>query len=136
MPDKKRPQDLLVRRLYAGDQADICNHFLRLDVPSRRARFCGAVSNDGVLVIQLPYRRNTFRVIGCPGYVDDAPVHHVVQTGTSAACYAVVEKTADGWATAFRHVPYDPSRMVELAKAANHPNWEARLTTGWVSWEA
>ena len=73
--------------------------------------------------------------VGCPGYIDDAPVHHVVQTGSSAACYAVVEKGADGWATTFRHVPYDPSRMVELAKAANHQNLEARLTTGWVSWE-
>lgn len=71
--------------------------------------------------------------VGCPGYIDDTPVHHVVQTGTSAACYAVVEKTNSGWITAFRHIPYDPSRMIELAKRANHPNWAARLTTGWVS---
>ncbi|MEL7281368.1 MAG: metallophosphoesterase family protein [Pseudomonadota bacterium] len=71
--------------------------------------------------------------VGCPGYVDDAPVRHVVQTGTSAACYAVVEKMVGGWATGFRHVPYDPSRMIELAKAADHPNWEGRLATGWVS---
>lgn len=71
--------------------------------------------------------------VGCPGYIDDTPVHHVVQTGTSAACYAVVERTAGGWATAFRHVPYDPSRMIELARAANHPNWEGRLATGWVN---
>ncbi len=71
--------------------------------------------------------------VGCPGYIDDAPVHHVVQTGTSAACYAVVERVTGGWATAFRHVPYDPSRMIELAKAADHPNWEGRLATGWVS---
>lgn len=71
--------------------------------------------------------------VGCPGYSDTTPVHHVVQTGTGAACYAVVEKTSQGWATAFRHVPYDPSRMIEMAKAANHPNWEARLATGWVA---
>lgn len=71
--------------------------------------------------------------VGCPGYIDDNPVRHVVQTGTSAACYAVVEKTAGGWASAFRHVPYDPSRMIELAKAADHPNWEKRLATGWVT---
>lgn len=71
--------------------------------------------------------------VGCPGYIDDTPVRHVVQTGTSAACYALVERAAGGWATAFRHVPYDPSRMIELAKAANHPNWEGRLATGWVN---
>lgn len=71
--------------------------------------------------------------VGCPGYIDNSPVHHVVQTGTNAACYAVVENIAGTWSTAFRHVPYDPSRMIELAKAANHPNWEARLATGWVA---
>lgn len=71
--------------------------------------------------------------VGCPGYIDDAPVHHVVQTGTSAACYAVVERASTGWATTFRHVPYDPSRMIELAKAANHLHWERRLATGWVN---
>ncbi|SEW04827.1 Predicted phosphodiesterase [Aliiroseovarius sediminilitoris] len=71
--------------------------------------------------------------VGCPGYIDKTPVHHVVQTGTSAACYAVAEKTTNGWVTMFRHVPYDPSRMIQLAKAANHPNWEARLATGWVA---
>jgi len=70
--------------------------------------------------------------VGCPGYIDDMPVPHVVQTGTSAACYAVVEKAGDRWATSFRHVPYDPGRMIELAKAARHPHWEARLATGWV----
>jgi predicted phosphodiesterase len=70
--------------------------------------------------------------VGCPGYVGDKPVHHVVQTGTSAACYALVEKTSDGWGSAFRHVPYDPSRMIKLAHAADHPNWESRLATGWV----
>jgi predicted phosphodiesterase len=70
--------------------------------------------------------------VGCPGYIDDTPVQHVVQTGTNAACYAVVEKRKSGWVTAFRHVPYDPTRMIALAKSANHPNWAARLATGWV----
>ncbi|MCV6575076.1 MAG: metallophosphatase family protein [Cohaesibacter sp.] len=71
--------------------------------------------------------------VGCPGYMDDNPVHHVVETGTYAACYAVVERTKAGWMSTFRHVPYDPSRMIELAKAANHPQWVPRLATGWVS---
>lgn len=70
--------------------------------------------------------------VGCPAYTDDTPVPHKVQTGTPAACYAIVERTAPGWATSFRHVPYDPSRMIDLAKAARLPHWEARLATGWV----
>lgn len=70
--------------------------------------------------------------VGCPGYTDDAPYDHVVQTGTSAACYAVVETSPNGWITSFRHVPYDPTRMIELAKAADHPHWVERLASGWV----
>lgn len=71
--------------------------------------------------------------VGCPGYIGTTPIHHVVQTGTSAASYAVVEKATAGWATAFRQIPYDPSRMIEMAKAANHPQWESRLSTGWIT---
>ncbi len=70
--------------------------------------------------------------VGCPGYIDDNPVHHVVQSGTGAACYALIEKTVHGWASTFKHVPYDPSRMIELAKSSGHPHWEERLATGWV----
>ncbi|NVO29002.1 metallophosphoesterase family protein [Donghicola sp. C2-DW-16] len=70
--------------------------------------------------------------VGCPAYFDDTPVYHLVQTGTGAACYAVVQKGRHGWATAFRHVPYDPRRMIEMAKSADHPHWEPRLTSGWV----
>lgn len=71
--------------------------------------------------------------IGCPAYVDDLPVRHVVETGTSAACYAVVEKKQVAWATSFRHVPYDPSRMIALAEAHDHVHWGIRLTTGRVA---
>ena len=49
MRDKKPPKDLVVRRLYAGHQEDICDHFLRLDVQTRRARFFGAANNSGIL---------------------------------------------------------------------------------------
>lgn len=71
--------------------------------------------------------------VGCPAYRDDAPFPHAVQTGTGAACYAVVQKTSAGWATAFRHVPYDQRRMIEMARAADHPNWAIRLATGWLA---
>ena len=71
--------------------------------------------------------------VGCLAYGDDAPFPHAVQTGMGAACYAAVEKTPVGWAAAFRHVPYDPRRMIEMAKAADHPNWEIRPATGWIA---
>jgi len=68
MQRKRHPQDLVVRRLHANDQTGICDHFLRLGVQSRRERFCGAISDDGV----LSYAKNTFRYnsIICGAFVD------------------------------------------------------------------
>ncbi|MEM9589768.1 MAG: metallophosphoesterase family protein [Pseudomonadota bacterium] len=71
--------------------------------------------------------------VGCPGYMDDIPVDHIVQSGTPAACYAIVEQTERGWVTSFRHIPYDPTRMMERAIAANHPQWADRIASGWVT---
>lgn len=71
--------------------------------------------------------------VGCPGYRDDLPVPHTVQTGTAAACYAIVEQTERGWLSTFRHIPYDPRRMMDLATKADHPQWAARIASGWVT---
>lgn len=62
------PQQILVARLYAANQTNICDHFLRLDIRSRRARFCGAISDDGI----LEYARHIFRgdSIVCGAVVD------------------------------------------------------------------
>jgi GNAT superfamily N-acetyltransferase len=64
----RHPQDILVSRLYAANQDNICDHFLRLDIRSRRARFCGAVSDGGI----LKYAENIFRndSIVCGASVD------------------------------------------------------------------
>jgi predicted phosphodiesterase len=70
--------------------------------------------------------------VGCPGYDDDFPVHHVVQSGTSAACYVILEKREEGWLTTFRQVPYDASRMVQMAHDAGRPEWASALATGWL----
>ena len=72
--------------------------------------------------------------VGCPAYVDDLPVRHVMQAGTPAACYAIAERQGNGaWSTTFRHVPYDTARMVALAEAARRPEWASGLKTGWIS---
>ncbi|WP_171133923.1 MULTISPECIES: GNAT family N-acetyltransferase [unclassified Ruegeria] len=67
MCDKRTPQDLVVRRLRSADQDDICEHFLRLDVQTRRARFCGGASDESV----LRYARNLLRYdsIACGAFV-------------------------------------------------------------------
>lgn len=50
-------QDILVSRLYAANQDKIRDHFLRLDILSRRARFCGAISDYRI----SKYAKNIFR---------------------------------------------------------------------------
>lgn len=70
--------------------------------------------------------------VGCPGYDNDFPVYHVMQTGTSAACYAILEKHKQGWLTTFRNVPYDTGRMVQMARDAGRMEWANALATGWV----
>lgn len=68
MHQNANPQDLIVRRLHTSDQVDVCDHFLRLDVHSRRARFCGVISDDGV----LKYAQNIFSYdsVVCGAFVD------------------------------------------------------------------
>jgi hypothetical protein len=70
--------------------------------------------------------------VGCPGYNDDFPAHHVMQTGTPTASYAIIEKRGKGWLTTFRQVPYDTARMVEMARDAGRLEWASALASGWV----
>ena len=43
--------------------------------------------------------------VGCPAFDDDTPVYHVVESGTPAACYAIIERSAAGWRSTFHQVP-------------------------------
>lgn len=69
--------------------------------------------------------------VGCPAYDDVAPVQHVVQTGTPNASYAIVERHVGRWVTEHRSVPYDTSRMVELARSNGREDWAMAVETGW-----
>jgi diadenosine tetraphosphatase ApaH/serine/threonine PP2A family protein phosphatase len=71
--------------------------------------------------------------VGCPGYDGRHPVYHKVHTGTPDACYAILERTASGWSTTFRYVPYDHMAMAELARQGGLPVWASALATGWVA---
>ena len=64
----RHPQDILVSRIYAANQENIRDHFLRLDFGSRRARFCGAISDYRI----SKYAKNIFRSdsIVCGAFVD------------------------------------------------------------------
>lgn len=71
--------------------------------------------------------------VGCPGYTDDHPVPHVVETGTPCASYAVLTRQGLGWSVAHHLVPYDPARMVALARSHGRDEWAEALETGWIS---
>ncbi|HEX5997863.1 MAG TPA: metallophosphoesterase family protein [Hyphomicrobiaceae bacterium] len=71
--------------------------------------------------------------VGLPGYRGCAPVAHVVESGTPDACYAILERTAGRWMAGIRYVPYDATRMAELAARAGCCDWASALATGWVS---
>ncbi len=71
--------------------------------------------------------------VGCPAYDDDTPVYHVMESGTPAACYAIIERSAAGWRSTFRHVPYDTRRMAALAMAAGRSGWANGVSTGWLN---
>lgn len=69
MHHQKSPRDLIIHRLHASNQSNVCDHFLRLDVQSRRARFCGAVSDATV----LQYAQGIFRYdnVVCGAFVGE-----------------------------------------------------------------
>ncbi|WEX78573.1 metallophosphatase family protein [Sinorhizobium numidicum] len=70
--------------------------------------------------------------VGCPGYDDDQPVAHKVETGSPDARYAIVECAADSWSVTFRCVSYDYMAMARLAARRNRPVWAKALATGFL----
>ncbi|OJF92522.1 metallophosphoesterase family protein [Pararhizobium antarcticum] len=75
--------------------------------------------------------------VGCPGYDDDEPVFHKVETGSPDASYAVIEKTGGertgtAWTVSFRRVRYDNLAMSRLAGERGHGEWQRALSTGWL----
>ncbi|MEM1274118.1 MAG: metallophosphoesterase family protein [Pseudomonadota bacterium] len=69
--------------------------------------------------------------VGCPGYDDDRPVYHYVQTGTPNASYAVIEGDPDAWRVSFRSVPYRSDLASALAAQNGRADWARSLATGW-----
>jgi putative phosphoesterase len=71
--------------------------------------------------------------VGCPGYDDDHPVAHRVETGSPDARYAIIDRMASGWSVTFRCVPYDHMAMSRLAADRNRREWARALATGFLA---
>ncbi|MEO1494102.1 MAG: metallophosphoesterase family protein [Pseudomonadota bacterium] len=70
--------------------------------------------------------------VGCPGYTDDAPVFHKVESGSPDARYAILEHASGRWSVTFRNVPYDHMAAAQMAENAGRPDWASALATGWI----
>ncbi len=70
--------------------------------------------------------------VGCPGYTDDMPVPHIVETGSPDANYAILEKKTGCWSVSMRQVPYDHMAMSDLAAERGRLDWASALATGWI----
>ncbi len=70
--------------------------------------------------------------VGCPGYDDDEPVFHKVETGSPDASYAILEKVNGRWNVTFRRVSYDHMAMSNLARESGRDEWANALASGWV----
>lgn len=68
MTYKRTTPRAVLRRLFPSDQAEIRAHFIRLDAPTRRARFFGSVSDGGI----AKYADGIFRQdsILCGAFID------------------------------------------------------------------
>ncbi|ACP24805.1 putative DNA repair protein [Sinorhizobium fredii NGR234] len=70
--------------------------------------------------------------VGCPGYDDDRPVAHRVETGSPDARYAILEQDGVDWNVSFRSVRYDHMAMSRRAAERNRSEWARVLATGFL----
>lgn len=70
--------------------------------------------------------------VGLPAYDHDDPILHLMETGTPAASYAILEKADGRWDVTYRLVGYDNLAMAQMARAAGRPEWASALAAGWV----
>lgn len=71
--------------------------------------------------------------VGLPAYEDVHPYPHAVNTGSPDARYAIVERNSGRWEATLLTVPYDHTRMVNLAAQRGRLDWARALSTGRVT---
>lgn len=69
--------------------------------------------------------------VGLPAYDDVNPSHHVIETGSPDARYALLERRAPAWFAVLLTVPYDFEPMAKLSDRNGRPDWAHALRTGY-----
>lgn len=98
----------------AGAQVVLCGH-------SHRA--ASVQLSDGRLVVNPGS-------VGLPAYTADDPHPHAMESGTSHARWAILERTAAGWNVDLRATAYDTAPAVAAARKNGRPDWAAWIETG------
>ncbi len=68
--------------------------------------------------------------VGLQAYDDGHPFAHVVENGSPAARYAIVESAAGGWRVELRQVAYDHETAARRAEANGRGDWADALRSG------
>jgi putative phosphoesterase len=68
--------------------------------------------------------------VGLQAYADDAPVPHVMETGSRHARYAILDRCKTGWHVEHRAIDYDYESAARTAERNGRPDWAFRLRTG------
>lgn len=100
-----------------------------------RVIVCGHSHSPRVNVSKSPDHDHPILVVnpgsvGLPGYDDNHPHQHVIETGSPHARYAVVQKGKSGWSVQLRCVAYDFESMARLAESRGRTDWSLPLRTG------
>jgi hypothetical protein len=68
--------------------------------------------------------------VGLPAYDDEVPEYHVIETGSTHARYAVLERKHGIWQAELICVAYDHRQAAERARRNGRLDWAEALQTG------
>ncbi len=71
--------------------------------------------------------------VGLPGYEDDRPEQHVIESGSPHARYAILDITDDRCDAQLLAISYDARRAADQARGNNRDDWAVALETGFMT---
>lgn len=68
--------------------------------------------------------------VGLPAYDQDRPAMHFMESYAPHACYAILEKSAQGWNASIHRVAYDWNAAARQARALGREDWARGIASG------
>ena len=105
----------------------------RLGAISHSIILCGHTHNPRVVNLSEKVTVINPGSIGLQAYEDSSPEHHVMQSGSPHARYAILENANGSWNMNLIAVPYDCNHAADKALENGRADWEIALRTGFMS---